>query len=285
MSTHVTSRRALLATLAGAAATGTNLLRGSSLRHRSLVSIRIPNGADAQAMVQTGLLGVTWNSSLSYVERQYSAGAAAVMEESLEVAERGYLANGFSVPAWMLRAAGAGISESASRAYTFASGVVMLTPDGLHLEGAQFQNPLLVSQASRGVDASSLSSVGLQLAQVANLLAAHPEVRTMFSVSLGFDSGIGSVARQRDNRMGKLDQALRAFHRSLSSAGMAPDVTVFTDADATASGKATRLVLGGAVMDGSLRGGSVHPVAARLQAGRTFAAWAGYSPVAFSSIS
>jgi hypothetical protein len=283
MAHHLTSRRALLGALAGAAVTSGGILRGASLRRRCLVSIRLADAADAGEICSSGLLDSRLHDSLSHVSRQFDRRMAAVVDDHLPGnAELGYLQGGFALSRWMLRSAGADLVDSAGRAWTFRSGLVMLTPDGFEyggipLQGAALENPTLLELADRSTFSFPATSIGNQLRQTAALLASGAGNRMLFAATLAGPASIAETRSARAKRLKKLDEALAAFESAVRALGIDSDVTTVTESYAAShvSGpaRAARLVFGGAVADGTLAGGEVHRASAVLEQ------WGGYSTI------
>jgi hypothetical protein len=281
MAHHPTSRRALLGVLAGAAVSSGAILRGASLRRRCLVSIRLADAADAGEIYSSGLLGARLHDSLSHVSRQFNRRMAAVVDDDLPGnAELGYLQGGFALPRWMMRSAGADVADSAGRAWTFSTGLVMLTPDGFEyggmpLQGAVLDNPTLLELTGRKTFSFPATSIGNQLRQTAALLASSSGNHMLFAATLAGPASIAEPRSARAKRLKKLDEAIAAFESAVSLLGIESDVTTVTEAYAAShvSGPArtARLVLGGAVADGTLAGGEAHRASAVLEQ------WGGYS--------
>jgi uncharacterized protein (DUF1501 family) len=258
-----------LGILAGVAVHTGGLLRGATLQHRALVCIRLADGADAEGMLDAqGARVVTsaisrdrfgLNGSLAGVQRLFEQRSAAFVEDPAEE-DREYLMNGYTAPGWMMRAAGASISDSEGRAFPFASGLLLLSPDGLSVDTA----------ADQGGDSTFPDTgIGRQLRQVAGLLASKGDARLMFVATLGGSVTVGDAATQRDARLRQLDEALVAFQNSLDAKGASRNVVTFTDADGRHTGR--RLVAGGSVI-----GGEVYTMAGGNQSSAVLAAWAGY---------
>lgn len=256
----VTSRRAVLATLAGAASAG--LLRAAG-GTRALVCIRLANGSDAAAIFTPDSSGLAIRSrvsqtayalhpSLTGVERLFTGGSAAILQEDASVTEElGYLRGGYAGPAWMLKAAGAGISDPAPAS---TDGLLVL-PTRPAISAAGFPDTV----------------IGQQLSQVAGLLKGEG-AQFVAVASQGGPVITGDSAVQTAARLKQLDDALVAFYAAVRELGIERDVVVFTSAT-TATGRA-RIVLGG-----SVAGGEVYPVTGNQQAGVALAGWAGYSAV------
>lgn len=264
MSNTLTSRRTLLATMSGVVTANGHLLRAASPGHRVLVGIRLADGRDAQGIQIGSLPDSGIHESLPHIRRQFELGAAEVSEEP--VGRRGYLPEGFVAPAWMLQAASASLLDTANRAWTFSGGLVMLTPDGIALDGPCRDNPALVSRTGETRFAFPATYLGKQLRQVVSLLATGTGERMMFSATLAGATSLLTVEAGRPDRMKEMDEAVGAFNTALGHLGIASDVTIFTYADPAGIRKAARLVLGGAVADR----GTVGPT---IDVRR----WAGYS--------
>ncbi len=255
----VTSRRALLATLAGAAVGGSGALQAAS-GTRTLVCIRLANGADAAAIFTNDANGLAIRSrvsqvayslhpSLASLERQFTGGTAAFLQEDASVTEDlGYVKGGYAGPAWMLRAGGATITNPAP-----ASGGLLVLP-------ARTAAPSRLTFPN--------TAIGQQLRQVAGLLTGGTSFLAV--ASLGGSVTTGDAAAQTAGRLKQLDDALAAFNIALSKSAAGRDVVVFTSAT-TPTGR-VRLVLGSRVA-----GGEVYPVTGNQQAGVSLAGWAGYS--------
>jgi hypothetical protein len=257
----MTSRRAILATLAGAAVGGAGVLQGAA-GTRALVCIRLANGADASAIFSSESNGMAIRSRVSQkayalhpsligLERMFTGGSAAILQEDASVTEElGFLQGGYAGPAWMLKAGGVDIR---SRAPVASNGLLVLPAKLGAVSGANFPN----------------TAIGRQLRQVAGLLAGQG-TQFLAIASMGGPVTKGDPAAQTAGRLAQLDEALTAFYAAVRQLGIERDVTVFTSA-ATATGRA-RVVLGGRVA-----GGEVYPVTGNQQAGVALANWAGYS--------
>jgi hypothetical protein len=257
-----TSRRAVLASIAGAALHPGGALKGASTGNRSLVCIRLVSDTGFSMLAPGGLAGgsyavtsalsrqrIALQPGLAEAGRLFESQMVALVEETAGIdPERGFVPEGFTAPAWMLRATGASISDS-RHAFGFRSGLLMLAPDEA---GVRLDDPRLVAQARRGDYAFPNTLIGRQLRQVAGLLAAGGGPRH-FVASLGATMTVGGVADQAVERMRQLGTALAAFESATRTTGMAYDTTIFTEPDLRdAAGRRLRLIMGGRVLGGEL---------------------------------
>jgi uncharacterized protein (DUF1501 family) len=222
----------------------------------------LANGSDAAAIFASDSNGLairsrvsqaayTLHPSLTGVERLFTGGSAAILQEDASVTEElGYLQGGYAGPAWMLQGAGASIKDPAP---TSTGGLLVLPARAPAASGLAFPN----------------TAIGQQLRQVAGSLAGGG-TQFVAVASTGGPVTTGDSAAQTAGRLKQLDDALVAFYAAVRELGVERDVVVFTSA-ATATGRA-RIVLGGGVA-----GGEVYPVSGNQQAGVALATWAGYS--------
>jgi hypothetical protein len=256
-----TSRRAVLASIAGAALYPGGPLKGATAGNRSLVCIRLvsdtgfsmlaPGGLASGSYPVTSALSrqrIAMHRGLAEAGRLFERNILALVDETgAGDPEREFVPEGFTGPAWMLRAAGASVTDS-RHAFGFRSGLLMLAPDeaGTHLD-----DPRLVAQARRGNFAFPDTAIGRQLRQVSGLLAADGGPRH-FVASLGATLTAGEMADQAAERMSQLGAALAAFEAAQTTS-IAYDVTTFTEPDLRdAAGRRLRLVMGGRVLGGEL---------------------------------
>jgi hypothetical protein len=257
-----TSRRAVLATIAGAALHPGGALKGATAGNRSLVCVRLVSDTGFSMLTPGGLAGgsctvtsalsrqrIGLQQGLAEAGRLFESRTVALVEETAGVdPERGFVPEGFTAPAWMLRAAGASVTD-APHAFGFRSGLLMLAPDG---SGARLDDAGLLAQARRGNFAFPDTAIGRQLRQVAGLLAADSGPRH-FVASLGATVTVGEMADQAAERMRQLGAALAAFQTAIQTIGVAYDVTTFTEPDLRdAAGRRLRLIMGGRVLGGEL---------------------------------
>ncbi len=259
----VASRRALLASLAGAALHSGSLLKGASTRQRSLVFIRLVSdsglaaiGPDASGhSLPVTIAGsgrqLALHPALVEVQALFARSCLALVDETaVGGPQRGYAPNGFGAPQWLIGAAGVSVTN-AQHAYGFRSGLLMLTT-GPDMAGSHLDNPSLLTQANRGNFVFPNSSIGRQLRQVAGLVSASAGPRH-FVVSLGASPTVGSAADQAAARLAQLDAALAAFADATNAIGMAGSVTTVTDPDLVSdTGHRLLLVAGGRVLGGQL---------------------------------
>lgn len=256
-----TSRRAVLASIA-AAALRPGPLRGATAGNRSLVCIRLvsdtgfsmlaPGGSAGGSCEVTSALSrqrIALQPGLAETGQLFESRCVALVEETASVdPERGYVPEGFTAPAWMLRAAGASVTGP-RHAFGFRSGLLMLAPEEA---GTLLEDPRLLAQARRGDFAFPDTLIGRQLRQVAGLLAGDGGPRH-FVASLGATPTVGGMAEQAAARMSQLGAALAAFEAATRTNGMAYDVTIFTEPDLRdAAGRRLRLIMGGRVFGGEL---------------------------------
>lgn len=257
------SRRLALAQLAGVAC-GTSVLGASGRIRRALVCIRLSERQDGARILTSA---ADLDPALAGLRLAWDQGALAAVREPEEAAGRGYVAGGFSAPAWMMEAAGASVADSLGRAFTFRSGLLALTPVRQSLEYGQFENPRLIA-ASQGEFELPQTAIGRQLSQVAGLLANRALAQAMFVVSHGGPAGSGDADHQSEVRLKRLGDAAGAFYGVIRRLGLEADTAMFTDSDLPAAGS-TRLVLGGSVLGGQVYAGT------QVQSNLALARWAG----------
>ena len=284
----VASRRALLASLAGAALHSGSLLKGASTGQRSLVFIRLASdsgfaaiGPDASGhSLPVTIAGsgqqLTLHPALVDVQRLFESNLVALVDETAAGGvQRDYAPDGFGAPAWLLAATGTSVTNP-QHAYGFSSGLMMLV-GGASVAGSHLDNPLLLSQASRGNFVFPASSIGQQLRQVAGLLSSYGGSRH-FVVSLGASPAVGGSADQAAARLSQFDAALSAFTAATNTLGIAAGVTTVTDPDlCSATGQRLLMVAGGRVLGGQLYSLGSSDVDGEL------AAWAGLGSASASS--
>jgi hypothetical protein len=273
------TRRAVLASIAGAALHAGGTLKGATGGSRSLVCIRMVSDTGFSMLAPGGLAGGSYSvtsalsrqriglhQGLAEAGRLFERSILALVDETAGVdPEREFVPEGFTGPAWMLRAAGASVTAG-QHAFGFRSGLLMLAPDA---SGKHLDDPRLLAQAARGNFAFPDTAIGRQLRQVAGLLAADGGPRH-FVASLGATLTVGEIADQAAARMSQLGAALAAFEGATEASGIAYDVTTFTEPDLRdASGRRLRLIMGGRVLGGELY------TRERVEVDGVLAEWAG----------
>ena len=247
----VASRREMLAGLAGAAFGSGRILKAATSGQRSLVCIRLVSDTGLAALASArSQQKISLHPALSEVRGLFERGSLALVEETAGAgAEFDYVPDGFSGPAWLLKAAGASVT-SPEHAFGFRSGLLMLAPEET-VPGARLNNPQLLAQANRGNFAFPDTAIGRQLRQAAGLIASGGTRH--FVASLGATLTVGDAAGQAAERLRQLSAALAAFEEAVRAAGAASNVAVFTEPDLLASsGRRLRLVMGGSVVGGQL---------------------------------
>ncbi len=276
----VTSRRAMLATLAGATLGGA--LHAASSGFRGLVCIRFAHAIDAESIftgvdvsltIQSRFSGIAYhlNPSLVNFERLFVQGSAAVLDEEPSVVDRqAFVQGGFAGPAWMLNAADVSTTGMGDRAFSFTSGLLALLPASV--DGTALDNPSLLKAAASGSYAFPNTAIGRQLRQVAGLLASG-QTQVLYVVSLGGPARVGDPAQQSAARLKQLDEAVAAFQAAVTEQGIGREVITFTSTDGfNSSSRHARLLIGGQVA-----GGEVYDVTGRERPGVSLAEWAGYN--------
>jgi hypothetical protein len=273
--------------VAGALTQARAVLKGASSTSRSVVCISLNGVGDGanlcgaydkkaaqrgvQIAIQSAASGERYglHSSLVEVAQLFNAGSLAFLSGLLPMSPTGggrdYLQDGYCLPAWMMRAAGATMLEPLGKAVVMPSSAVMLCRDG-------------VTAPKSGV--GSKSTLGGQLSEIADVLASQGSRGSLFVATLGGTSVVGDAERQRAARYRDLSDNLAAFYSALASMGLLRNVTVYADAglgDHSGTGGAasqTQIVMGGDVLGREVYTG--------ITGGRdgitaALADWAGYS--------
>jgi uncharacterized protein (DUF1501 family) len=252
----IPSRRALLhlgvRSLAGAGLLGTlEHAAGAATDDRALVCIYhfggeggsyLPNVAELKALHRKEVLAVVRDV----------APLGAKQYEALR-----FLPNGFATLEWAARKASVQPLTGAG-AFTFQSGMSLVSFDGREREGEQFENAAL-RQAMRNIEALSTNfpdtSVGRQLEDVSRLLGSSRELGLRRPVFVCTVTGFTSSAHRAGllgARYREVGQALAAFYAATIELGLERKVTTYTDGefplDRTAR-RSSRLILGGAAAE------------------------------------
>jgi uncharacterized protein (DUF1501 family) len=268
----ILSRRALLRmgvrSLAGAGLLGTleqAARANSKAEDRALVCIylfggegggaRLPEVPELKALHRKRVLAIVKNVAQPSRNSTPADAPGDIMKQRCESLR--FLPNGFATLEWAARMAGID-PLTGEGAFTFQSGMSMVSLDGHPREGAQFENAAL-RQAMNAVPRVRTSfpdtPLGRQLKDVTRLLQAGRTLDLHRPVFLcagnGFTGGAeraGTIAA----RYHEIGQAMAAFYRATVELGLERRVTTYTDAEFSTDRSApmnARLVLGGAVMD------------------------------------
>lgn len=252
------SRRAMLASLAGLAVAGSPL-RAAAGGRRSLVCIRLTadtgysllsagsSSPDTTVTSARSRRGIALQPGAAGFARLFERSSLALVEEPGAV-EWDYVAGGFAAPAWMLRNAGAGVQDS-RHTWGFRSGLLMIAPEE---EGSGFDDPRLLAEAAASGFEFPATAIGRQLQQAAGLLAAAKGPRH-FVAAMGASATVGDRAAQDAARTAQLSDALAAFTAATDALGSTADVVAFTAPDrSAANARQLRLLWGGRVLGGEL---------------------------------
>jgi hypothetical protein len=223
------------------------------------------------------------DSSLVSIGRLFERRSVALLQETELDASDGawdYVQGGYTAPAWITKAANVSVTSSANKAFTFGSGLLMLAPSGLSLEGSAYDNPSLLAACRQGDFSFPDSSLGRQLRQVAGLLASDPGGQRVFVASLGGSLVVGDAAAQRAARFRVLSEAMVALQDALDQMRMGSSVATFTDSDVRliSPRERTRLVMGRNVL-----GGEVYHLQGSSGT-QGLAEWAGYGNASSSDV-
>jgi hypothetical protein len=169
-----------------------------------------------------------------------------------------FLPNGFATPEWAARMAGIGPRDGAG-AFTFESGVSLVSMDGRRRAGGQHENAML-RQAMNRVERLRVefpaTGLGRQLDDVSRLIRVSNELGLKRPVFLSKIGGFTSGAKEAGNlraRYQELGQAFAAFHAATLELGLERQITTYTDAELPVGqpgkppGLSVRLMLGGSV--------------------------------------
>jgi uncharacterized protein (DUF1501 family) len=174
-----------------------------------------------------------------------------------------FLPNGFATPAWAARLAGIN-SLQGTGAFTFRSGMSVVSLGASSRDGGQFENPALrdaMNKAESLRTSFPASALGRQLADVASLLQTRASAGMSKMIFLCTAGGFTSSARLAGTitaRHQELSNAMTAFYSATVELGLAQQVTTFTDAefpmtgDGAAQSFGARLIAGGSVLGGDV---------------------------------
>jgi len=208
--------------------------------------------AELKALHRQGVLTVVNNVSPS---RTTIAGTPGeFMKQQYEGLR--FLPNGFATLEWAARSAGVH-PLTGEGAFTFESGMSLVSFDGRKREGGQFENTTLRS-AMNSVPALGTSfpdtNVGRQLKDVARLLEASGRLGLRRPVFVCTANGFTNSAHQAKllaARYRDLGQAIAAFYQATVELGLERQVTTYTESEFSSVLTAcagSRMVLGGAAM-------------------------------------
>ncbi len=173
-----------------------------------------------------------------------------------------FLPNGFATPSWA--AAIAGIhSLKGDGAFTFRSGMSVVSPGSELREGGQFENPTLRQAMSRAKPLQTSfpdTSLGRQLADVSRLLQTGANAgmsQMIFLCAAGGYTRSARLAGTLPRRYQELSQAMAAFYSATVELGLEQQVTTFTDAESAPAPNnlipmGARAILGGSVLGGDI---------------------------------
>jgi uncharacterized protein (DUF1501 family) len=215
-------------------------------------------------------------------------------------ADMSYLPNGFLTPQWAHRWAAE--TGSAEGAYTFESGISMLTPgSSLYGSGLHENTGMRLAIDSAAVRLrfpnTGIGTALREVAALASIAGSWGMSRQVFTVPVGgFDTHSAQLPAQH-RLFRQLSQATAAFYRAADEMGMANNIAVYTDSEFNRS--LTPNKSGGTdhgwgghqfVVGGSVRGGDVYgefptadtmaagvwaPTISRSRYAGEFGAWAG----------
>ena len=212
----------------------------------------LPNVAELKALHRQGVLTVVNNVTPSRAALAGTPGE--IMKQQYEGLR--FLPNGFATLEWAARSAGINPLTGAG-AFTFKSGMSLVSCDGREHEGEQFENTALRS-AMNDVHPLRTSfpdtTVGRQLKDVARLLQTSGRLGLLRPVFVCTATGFTNSAHQANllaARYRELGQAIAAFYHGTVELGLERKVTTYTESEfSRARARAgSRLVLGGAAME------------------------------------
>ena len=257
----IQSRRALLhmgvRSLAGAGLIGTleQAAAAATATDRALVCIYLFGGEGASFLPDVAELTALHRQEVLAVVKHSAPPSGESLAQRYEALR--FLPNGFATLEWAAQKAGIQPLTGAG-AFTFQSGVSMVSLSGRVPQGDQFENTTL-RQAMNNVAPRKASfpdtTVGRQLEDVYRLLQAGRTLglhRPVFLCTANGFTRSAQKARTVGARYRELGQAMAAFHTATVELGLDRHVTTYTDAEFSADGgsrTASRLVLGGAAME------------------------------------
>ena len=216
----------------------------------------LPNVAELKALHRKRVLSVVKNVTPPARHAELSSTRGEAMQQRYETLR--FLPNGFATLEWAARAAAINTLTGAG-AYTFESGMSMVSLDGRRREGEQFENAALreAMNAARGLRASFPdSAVGRQLKDVSRLLQASANLGLRRPVFVCTSNPFTTSPHRAGTLAGyyrELGQAMAAFYEATVELGAERQVTTYTDAEFSAEHKSrthARLILGGAAIAG-----------------------------------
>jgi uncharacterized protein (DUF1501 family) len=257
-----TSRRAMLhmgvRSLAGAGLIGTLEQTAGAATvadSRALVCIYLFGGEGAEFLPDVAELKALHRQEVLAVVKHNAPPSSEALAQRYEALR--FLPNGFATLEWAAQKAGIQPLTGAG-AFTFQSGVSMVSLGGRVPPGDQFENTTL-RQAMNNVAPRKTSfpdtTVGRQLEDVCRLLQASRALGLNQPVFLCTANGFtrsAQKARTVAARYRELGQAMAAFHAATVELGLDRHVTTYTDAEFSPDGgsrMASRVILGGAAME------------------------------------
>jgi hypothetical protein len=249
----IPSRRALLhmgvRSLAGAGLIGTlDQVAGAATDDRALICIYhfggeggsyLPNVAELKALHRKEVLAVVKHVAQPG-EKQYAA--------------LRFLPNGFATLEWAASQAGVHPVTGAG-AFTFESGMSLVSFDGRERDGEQFENAALRQAMSKLEPLSTEfpdTTVGRQLEDVSRLLRAGRALGLRRPVFVCTANGFNTSAHRAGllgPRYREVGEAMAAFYQATMELGLERHVTTYTDGEFPldrATRRSSRLILGGA---------------------------------------
>jgi hypothetical protein len=174
-----------------------------------------------------------------------------------------FLPNGFATPSWAATMANVR-SPQGEGAFTFNSGMTVVSPAAGLRQGGQFENPNLrqaMNQARPLQTSFPDTPLGRQLSDVSRLLETGRGAgmhQMVFLCSAGGFTRSARTAGTITARYRELSQAMAAFYAATVELGLEQQVTTFTDAESAQA--VTNQVLSGArvILGGSVLGGEVY---------------------------
>jgi hypothetical protein len=258
----IPSRRAMLhmgvRSLAGAGLIGTLEHAATAADSRALVCIYLFGGEGAAFLPDVAELKALHRQEVLAVVKHSAPPSSESLAQRYEALR--FLPNGFATLEWAAQKGGIQPLTGAG-AFTFQSGVSMVSLGGRVPPGDQFENTTL-RQAMNNVAPRKASfpdtTVGRQLEDVCGLLQAGRTLglhRPVFLCTANGFTPSADRARTLATRYRDLGQAMAGFHAATVELGLDRQVTTYTDAEFSPDGgsrMASRLILGGAAMESDI---------------------------------
>jgi hypothetical protein len=173
-----------------------------------------------------------------------------------------FLPNGFATPSWAATMTGIR-SPHGDGAFTFDSGMSVVSPGASSREGDQFENHGLRQAMNRAKPLQSSfpnTPLGRQLLDVSRLLETGHGAgmnQVIFLCTAGGYTRSARLGGTISARYQELSQAMAAFYAATVELGLEQQVTTFTDAESGATqanevSLGARVILGGSVLGGDV---------------------------------